>query len=149
MLVVVVAAMRVKVYKDRFKNLLLNNEEKEEHIYKIEKELRACKVRNTQQKQALAQFDDTKNTLQVANASYLSLQNTHDNKAKELAQYKAKLEFTEEMLEKLTLEHKNLKKRFVVILDENTKYKTTNVRLLTRLEAEQHHVQMLKSEIEE
>jgi len=46
-LVVVVSAMRVKVYRDRFKNLLVDNKEQKEHISKIEKELQTYKIKDT------------------------------------------------------------------------------------------------------
>ena len=147
-LVVVVSAMRVKVYRDRFKNLLVDHKEQEEHISKIEKELQTYKIKDTQNKQKLAQFDDTKNTLQTANASYLSLQNTHDTNEKELGQNKAQLEQTEGTLQALTKEHHDLKERFNVIFEENTKYKTSNARLLTKLETEERYAQTMKQQQE-
>lgn len=148
MLVVVVSAMRVKVYKNRFKNLLLTNKEQEEHISKIEKELQTYKIKDTQNKQALAQFDDTKSTLKTANESYLSLQSTHDANEKELAQNKAQLKQVEEKFQALEKEHKDLIERFDVIFEENTKYRTSNARLLTKLETEERYAQAMKQQQE-
>lgn len=148
MLVVVVSAMRVKVYKNRFKNLLLTNKEQEEHISKIEKELQTYKIKDTQNKQALAQFDDTKSTLKTANESYLSLQSTHDANEKELAQNKAQLKKVEEKFQSLEKEHKDLIERFDVIFEENTKYRTSNARLLTKLETEERYAQAMKQQQE-
>jgi len=143
-LVVVVSAMRVKVYKDRFKNLLFENKEKAEYITKIEKELQEYKIKDAKNKQELAQFDETKTTLKTANASYLSLQTQFNENEKELSQTKAKLDAKDGMYETLLKEHENLKERFDVTLEENTKYRTTNARLLMKLENEERQAQTIK-----
>ena len=143
-LVVVVSAMRVKVYKDRFKNLLFENKEKAEHITKIEKELQEYKIKDAKNKQELAQFDETKTTLKTANASYLSLQTQFNENEKELSQIKAKLEAKEGLHDSLNKEHEALKERFDVVAEENTKYRTTNARLLMKLENEERFMQTMK-----
>ena len=143
-LVVVVSAMRVKVYKDRFKNLLFENKEKAEHITKIEKELQEYKIKDAKNQQELAQFDETKTTLKTANASYLDLQSSFNENEKELSQIKAKLEAKEGMHTALVSEHETLKERFDAILEENTKYRTNNARLLMKLESEERYTQNMR-----
>ena len=147
-LVVVVSAMRVKVYKDRFKNLLFENQEKAEHISKIEKELQEYKIKDAKSQQELAQFAETKSTLKTANEAYLDLQNIFNENEKELSQIKAKLEAKEGMFDALVKEHENLKERFDTTLEENTKYRTTNARLLMKLENEERFAQVMKQKQE-
>jgi chromosome segregation ATPase len=147
-LVVVVSAMRVKVYKDRFKNLLFENKEKAEHITKIEKELQEYKIKDAKNQQELAQFDETKSTLKTANESYLDLQSRFNENEKELSQIKAKLEAKEGMYEALVKEHESLKERFDTTLEENTKHRTTNARLLMKLENEERFAQTMREKKE-
>ncbi len=147
-LVVVVSAMRVKVYKDRFKNLLFDLKEKTAHITKIEKELQEYKIKDAKSQQELAQFEETKSTLKTANESYLDLQNKFNENEKELSQVKAKLEAKEGIYEALLKEHENLKERFDATLEENTKYRTTNARLLMKLENEERFAQSMKEKKE-
>jgi DNA recombination protein RmuC len=143
-LVVVVSSLRVKSYKDRFKNLLFENKEKSEHIVSIEKELQSYKIKDAKNQQELSQFDETKQTLKSKNESQLLLQNAFNENEKELSQVKAKLEATIGMYETLKKEHEALKERFDVTLEENTKYRTTNARLLMKLENEERFAQTMK-----
>ncbi len=136
-LVIVVSSMRVKSYKDRFKNLLIENQEKSEYITKIEKELQEFKIKNAKNEQELAQFTETKITLKAANESYLLLQNNFNENEKILSQTTATLEAKEGMHTTLLDEHKNLQERFEKTLEENIKYRTNNARLLMKLESEE------------
>lgn len=143
-LVIVVASMRVKIYKDRFWNMQIDNKEKAEHISKIEKELQVYKIKDAKNEQELAQFSETKTTLKTANETYLRLQGNFNESEKELSQIKAKLEGKEGMYETLTLEHKNLQERFDTTLEDNTKFRTNNARLLMKLESEERYAQNMK-----
>ena len=143
-LVVVVSAMRVKIYKDRFWNMQIDNKEKAEHITKIEKELEEYKLKDAKNEQELAHFSETKTTLKTANETYLLLQGNFNENEKELSQIKAKLEAKEEMYETLTEEHKTLQERFDTTQEENMKYRTNNARLLMKLENEERYVQNMK-----
>jgi len=133
-LVVVVSSLRVKSYKDRFKNLLLENKEKSEYITKIEKELQEHKLKETKNRIELAQFDETKNTLYEANEAHTNLKKSFDENKKELSQVKTKLEDAEARDIALKKEHKDLQERFEVSNDENIKHRVNNGRLLTKLE---------------
>jgi len=143
-LVVVVSSMRVKIYKDRFKNLLFENKEKAEYIVNTEKELQTYKIKDAKNQQELSQFDETKKSLATATEVHMSLQNTFNENEKELSQIKAKLEVTTGMYEALTNEHEAFKVRFDVVNEENIKYRTTNARLLTKLENEERFSQTMK-----
>jgi len=143
-LVIVVSYMRVKVYKDRFRTLMFETNEKSEYIKKIEKELQTYKVKDTKNKQELSHFDETKKRLTTANESYLELQNKFNENEKELGQIKAKLKSKEEMYEVLLKQHEDFKEHYDVALEENTKYRTTNARLLMKLENEERFMQTMK-----
>ncbi len=145
-LVVVVSAMRIKIYKDRFRNMQIDNKEKAQYIGKIEKELQVYKIKDAKNEQELAQFSEIKTTLKTTNESYMLLQSNFNENEKELSQIKAKLEAKEEMYKTLTKEHKNLQERFDTTLEENAKYRTNNARLLMKLESEERHMQNIKRE---
>jgi len=145
-LVIVVSAMRVRVYKNRFRNLLVENQEKLEYITKIEKELQEFKVKDEKNKQALAQFDETKKRLQIANERYTILDNNFHTSEKELAQITAKLKATEGTLDAVKKEFEAAKERFDVATEENNKYRTTNARLLTKLENEERYTRTVKQQ---
>lgn len=140
-LVIVVSAMRIKIYKNRFLNVQVENKEKSEHITKIEKELEGYRINSAKIKEELAQFSETKSTLKSANESYLVMQSSFTEVKKELVQLKAKLEALEGMHTSLTSEHKELQEKTDVLLDENSKYRSNNARLLMKLETEERHTQ--------
>ncbi len=138
-LVIVVSAMRVKTYKDRFWNTQIDNKEKAEYISALEEELQEYKIKNASDKQALQQFDETKETLRFTNETLLLLQGTYNELEKELSQISTKLESSETMHEGLLGEHKNLIDRHEDIQEVNSKFRINNARLLTKLESESLH----------
>lgn len=140
-LIIVVSAMRIKIYKNRFLNVQVENKEKSEYITKIEKELEGYRINSAKIKQELAQFSETKSTLKSANESYLAMQSNFNETKKELVQLKAKFETLDGMHTSLTSEHKDLQERTDVLLDENSKYRSNNARLLMKLETEERHTQ--------
>jgi len=133
-LVVVVSSLRVKSYKNRFENLLVENKEKLEYITKVEKEIHELKIKETKNRLELVQFDETKNTLHKANEVHTNLKNSFDKNQKELSQIKIKLETAESKYIVLNKEHEDLQERFEVSNDENIKHRVNNGRLLTKLE---------------
>jgi len=140
-LVIVVSAMRVKIYKDRYWNMQVDNKEKSEQITALDKELQEFKIKDAKNQQELAQFDETKSTLKTANESYVLLQNNFNESEKELSQTTAKLEALETAHNKLLEENKHLQERFETMLEENTRYRTNNTRLLMKLESEERYAQ--------
>ena len=143
-LVVVVSAMKVKIYKDRFWNTKIDNKEKAEYISALEKELQAYKIKNASNEQALQQFAETKETLRSTHETFLSLQEKYNALEKELSQTKAQLESARGVYATLLEEHNILKDRQDAILEENSKYRTNNARLLMKLESEERHVSSQK-----
>ncbi len=143
-LVIVVSTMRVISYKNRFKNLLIENKEKATYITELENELQVYKIKDKKNKQDLAQFDDTKKKLKDANDMYRSLQNKFAQNEKELEQSKKMLKAKEEQYDALVQEYESATERYSEALEENTKYRTTNARLLMKLENEERFMKTMK-----
>ena len=138
-LVILVSAMRVKKYKDRWWNTHVDNKEKSEHIFALEKELQNYKIKNASNEQTLAQFDETKVSLNSIRENFTSLQKSLNELEKELSQTAARLEGSEGIHSNLLEEHKTLKTRHDEVLESNSKYRTNNARLLMKLESEARH----------
>lgn len=143
-LTIIVSAMRVKSYKDRFWNSEIDNKEKAAYITKIEKELQAYKIKNATNEELLKQFSETKKLLKATNEAHALLQKKYNEREKELSQTKAKLESTEGIYAHLLEEHKQLKERFDVLQENNAKYRTSNARLLMKLESEERYAKAQK-----
>ncbi|MBT8343844.1 MAG: DNA recombination protein RmuC, partial [Sulfurovum sp.] len=143
-LVVLVSAMKVKIYKDRFWNTNIDNKEKTETISALEHELEAYKIKNASNEQELQQFSETKEILRSTNETLLALQNKHNELEKELSQVKTKLESAEEIHTTLLGEYHTLKERQDSILEDNSRYRTNNARLLMKLESEERHASSQK-----
>jgi len=135
-LVVVVTSMRVKSYKDRFQNLLIEKKEKSQYITKIEKELDVIRVKNTKQKTELSSFDETKTTLNKANEAYKTLEIKFDHTKKELEKITDKYEALKLKQEGLTQAHDEMEAKLAYALEESNKQRTSNARLLMKLEKE-------------
>jgi len=139
-LVIMVSAMKVKTFKERFWDTQADNKEKAEYISALEHELEAYKIKNASSEQALQQFAETKATLKSTNDTFLTLQGRYNELEKELSQIKVKLEGAQGVHETLVGEHRSLKERNDAVLEENSKYRTNNARLLMKLESEERHV---------
>jgi len=139
LLVIVVSAMKVKIYKDKFWNTEVDNKEKTEHISALELELEAYKIKNASNEQALQQFAETKETLKSTHETLLILQGKFNELEKELSQTRAQLESANSIYATLLEEHNTLKERQDSILEDNSRYRTNNARLLMKLESEERH----------
>jgi len=147
-LTIVVSAMRVKTYKDRWWNVTVDNKEKAAYISTVEQELQASKIKNASNAQELSQFADTKERLKTAQEEFYTLQKNFNELEKELSQTKAKLESTEGMYETLTHAHKELQERNESLLEDNSRYRVNNARLLMKLESEERVAQNMKDKKE-
>ncbi len=136
-LVVVVANLRIKTYKDRYINTRIDNMEKEKLISSLQKELQELKILNTQNKQELQHFADTKKRLEETKEKLSSTQKSLAQTQKSLAQTEAQLKHLNEIHDVLGEEHTSLKERFEVLNEENSKLRVNNARLLMKLESEE------------
>ncbi|HSR74130.1 MAG TPA: hypothetical protein VLL31_04740 [Sulfurovum sp.] len=137
LLVILVSSMKVKTYKDRYWNTKVDNEEKTEYISALELELQEYKVKNRNNEQELEEFGKTKETLQSTSETLLTLQEQYSALEKELAQIKNDLENAQAVHAALLDEHGTLKERYDHAVEDNSRYRTNNARLLMKLESEE------------
>ena len=138
-LVIIVSAMRVKTHKRRLWNVQVDNREKAEYITELEKELQAYKIRNASNKQELLQFSETKVVLKTTNDNFLNIQKNFNELEKEHSQIKAKLESAQGIHSALLEEHETLKERNDGVIEDSSRYRTNNARLLMKLESQERH----------
>jgi DNA recombination protein RmuC len=143
-LTIIVSAMRVKMYKDRWWNVTVDNKEKTTYISALEKELQSYKIKHASNMQELSQFVDTKERLKKSQDEFYLLQKNFNELEKELSQLKAKLESAEGMYNRLLVAHKELQERNEHLLEENSRYRTNNARLLMKLESEERYASSQK-----
>ena len=143
-LVVLVASMRVKTYRDRFINIRIDNMDKEKRIVQLEEELQELKIKNAQNEQALEQFGETKKRLFEREEMLVRTQKELAQTQSRLSQTKTQLENAENIYERLLAEHKSLKERFDTLNDENNKLHISNARLLMKLETEERFSSQLQ-----
>ncbi|MCF6245331.1 MAG: hypothetical protein L3J43_09875 [Sulfurovum sp.] len=135
-LVVVISSMRVKSYKDRFQNLLLELKEKSDYIETLEKEAKASRAEDTKNKKELASFDETKAALKKAKAESKVIDTAYEDNKKKLEKTKSTLSALEKKHDRLEEAHTTLKAALETSLEENSKLRTSNARLLMKLEKE-------------
>jgi len=135
-LVVVVSAMRIRAYKDRFQNLLIEIKEKSEYIKTLEKEAEASSKEHANNKKELSLFDETKKRLKKEKSNYKALDIAFKSNQKELDKARGTLGATKIKLEALIREHDDLKEEQETSLEENSKLRANNGRLLIKLEKE-------------
>jgi len=142
-LVVVVANMRIRTYKDRYVNTRIDNVEKEKQISTLQKEIQEVKIRNAQNEQELQQFSETKKRLSQTEESLAGTLKELGETQKDLAQTRAQLENLQGVHTDLLKEHESYKERFEHLQEENSKLRVNNARLLMKLETEErfnaHH----------
>jgi uncharacterized protein (DUF3084 family) len=136
-LVVIVANMRIKTYKDRYINTRIDHAEKEKQVVSLEKELQEYKIMHAQQKQELSQFDETKTTLAKTQTQLADTQQELASVQKLQAQTQAQLENLQAMHDTLQKEYTEFKERCDVVNEENSKLRVNNARLLMKLETEE------------
>jgi len=140
-LVVIVASMRIKTYKDRFVATKIDNEEKEKRIVSLQEELQTIRIKNAQNEQELLRFDETKKRLSHTEESLQKTQQELSKTQSSLAQTQAQLESLQAQHRALEEAHEGLKLRFEDISDENNKLRVNNARLLMKLETEERFSQ--------
>jgi len=143
-LVVVVANMRIKTYKNRYINTRIDNEEKEKTILQLQQELNALKVRNAQNEQGLQQFDDTKKRLHDTDEKLLQTQKELIKTRKLQQQTQAKLDDLQNRYDALVKELEDTKVRLETVHEENNKLRVNNSRLLMKLDSEERFAMQLQ-----
>jgi DNA recombination protein RmuC len=146
-LVVVVSSMRVKIYKDRFINVREDNNDKAERILSLEKELQEYKIKNASNEQELQHFSETKDVLNSTKEFLSTTQKEFTELEKEQNKLTTKLENIQAMYDNLLDEHKTLEERTEHMLEENSKIRINNARLLVKLETGEMFASQLKQRV--
>ena len=133
-LVIVVSAMRIKVFKDRYRRISAENLANIEALSNIERELKVYKITDQKNKREIAQDAKTIIRLEKDTKEYPALQVSAAKVDRALAQTKEELEDSYLKYAALQLELRNLQDRHETLTDENTKCRSNNSRLLTKLE---------------
>lgn len=136
LLILVVSSMRIKIYKDRWWNVKVDNQEKSEYISKIERDLLNLEVQNSTKTQELLYFEETREKLKQKNIAFSKLEKDFYQISTEAIQTKAQLENEVTMKAKIQEEHKKLLARFDSTVEENMKHRSNNTRLLSKIEAD-------------
>jgi predicted RNase H-like nuclease (RuvC/YqgF family) len=143
-LVVVIANMRIKTYKERYINTRIDNEEKDELVLQLRQELKILKIQNTQNEQELQQFEDMKKRLNKT-TEMLSVSQTELAESRKIQKRtQAKLEDLQNRYTALEEELTDTKVRFETLQDENNKLRVNNSRLLMKLDTEERLAMQLQ-----
>jgi len=133
-LVLLISAMRIKLYKDRYRRIYTQNIDIIEERNTLEKELTVYKITDVKNKKELQHDKDTIYQLKIDIEGYLDLQQTHTKMVKYLKETEKKVEASSEKYKILELTQKDLQMRHDILMGENSKYRTNNTRLLSKLE---------------
>lgn len=138
-LIVVIFSTKVKSQSDKLWDFKELDKEKNTKIEILEKELQAVKIKNASNEQELQQFMQTKEDLASKIEEVQSTQSKYNTLEKEHSHVSTMLESTEDNYEKLQEEHKVLQERHEHLVEDNSKHRINNARLLTKLETETRH----------
>jgi predicted MPP superfamily phosphohydrolase len=133
-LVIVISAMRIKVYKDSYRRIKTENSELAEELSSIEKELKVYKITDNKNKKEIAEDAKTIKRLEKDTKEYPALQISAAKVDSVLFQTKEELDVSYVKYASLQLELANLQSRHKKLTDENTKCRSNNSRLLMKLE---------------
>ncbi len=136
LLVVVISSMRIKVYKDRYININIDNQEKDALLLKLNNELQELKIKNAQDEQELQHYANTKIKLKDTEDKLENLQNSTNELQKLQSETKRDLDHNINDLSKLREEYESLTMKFETIREENNKVQINNARLVMKLETE-------------
>jgi chromosome segregation ATPase len=143
-LVVVIANMRIRTYKNRYINTRIDNEEKENLISQLQQELKILKVKNAQNEQELQQFEDTKKRLHETEEILSVTQTELAETRKVQSRTQAKLEDLQSRYTALEEELADTRTRLDTLHDENNKLRVNNSRLLMKLDTEERFATQLQ-----
>jgi len=138
-LIVVIFSTKVKSQSDKLWDFKELDREKSTKIDVLEKELQEVKIKNASNEQELQQFMQTKEELASKIEEVRSTQSKYNTLEKEHSHTTTKLESTEDNYKKLQEEHKVLQERHEHLVEDNSKHRINNARLLTKLETETRH----------
>jgi sortase (surface protein transpeptidase) len=133
-LVLVVSAMRIKIYKDNYRSIKAKNTEITEKLSKLEKELKVYSITDQKNKKELQQASNTISGQKEDIKGYGALQKIHAENVKLLKTVEGKLDASYGKYKDLELNQIDLQERHDALMGENSKYRSNNARLLSKIE---------------
>lgn len=138
-MLVVITAMRVKVYKDRFVQMQAIAKHRAETISLLEVEMHAIQTKNETQEKDLALFSQTKKHLSDISIAHEKLGTAFQTQEKVLATTKANLEKEKGLHQQALDDFTALNAHTEKLTEENTRFRTNNARLVLKLESAQRN----------
>jgi len=133
-LTIIVAYLKVNKYRSRFWELQNTNEEKNKQILILKEEVEALKIKNATNEQELKYFAETKKALDETQSKCSIFQDKHTATEKDLSKNQALLSSKEGMYQTLLEDYKTLKDEQNQLLEDNSKFRISNARLLMKSE---------------
>ncbi|CAA6804067.1 MAG: Unknown protein [uncultured Sulfurovum sp.] len=134
-MLVVISAMRVKVYKDRFVQMQAIAKHRAETISLLEVEMHAIKTKNETHEKDLTLFSQTKKHLSDITIAHQELKVAFETQEKVLGTTKTNLEKEKGLHQQALDDFKVLNERTEKLTEENTRFRTNNARLVLKLES--------------
>jgi len=138
-LIVVIFSTKNTTLKEKLHESKESDYDKSSKIELLEEELQSVKIKNASMEQVLRQFLQMKEDLTTRNDELQLTQARHNTLVKEYSHVFTKLENIEEYFKKLQEEHTLLQERYESLVEENSKHRVNNARLLMKLETESRH----------
>ncbi|MDQ7084981.1 MAG: hypothetical protein Q9M36_08620 [Sulfurovum sp.] len=137
LLIFVVSTMRVRIYKDRWWNVKVENQHKTTYITTLEQALQSYKIKDARNIQELSHYEENKKTLQKNRENFATLQEDYYQLSNTLSVVKVQLANETQVYQTLQKGHQTLLVRFDSTVEENMTHRTNNARLVSKLEAEE------------
>lgn len=133
-LVLIVSAMRIKVYKDNYRRIHAENKAISEIRSRLEQELKVYKITDQKNKKELAQERAEIVRLKADTQGYAALQKSSKKIEKELYQTQEELEASYAKYQALQERQETLQAQHDKLVVDNTKNRANNTRLLRKIE---------------
>ena len=134
-LVVVISAMRIKVYKDTYRSIKVKNIDIEEELSRLEKELKVYKITDIKNKKELIEARQIIQRLEHNLKDYPALQISANQTNITLENTQLELEVSYEKYKLLEVQLRDLKQSHNALNEEQIKCRTNNARLLMKIES--------------
>jgi len=134
-LVVVISAMRIKIYKDSYRSIKAKNIDIEEELSRLEKELKVYKITDAKNKKELMEARKIIQRLENDLNDYPALQKSANHTNITLKNTQSELEVSYSKYELLEAQLADLKQLHSTLTEEQVKCRTNNARLLVKLES--------------
>lgn len=132
-LVIIISFLRIKVYKDSYKNFLLEKTVNLKNIARLEQELEIAELQIARDLVSLKSFSDTRAKLKAVSEANARLELSYTESKNTLTETSSALEVYENKYTILSNASTKLKEEVTKLSEENVKCRANNSRLLMKL----------------